>query len=170
MCYPYHRGPGGPFGRHGFGPGPFGQGRRGPRVPRGRLRTEILKLLAEGPKHGYELMNLITERSGGLWQPSPGSVYPTLQLLEDQGLVVGETDGDRRVYRLTEAGQEEASRLAEQPDEPLRGPMAGRIGPEVAQIMQALRTIALTGTSQQRETAQEALAELRRRLYQILAE
>jgi len=161
MCHGHHhRGPGGPFGGIRAGRG---------RAPRGRIRAEILTLLKEGPKHGYELMNLIAERSGGAWQPSPGSIYPTLQLLEDQGLVQSAEEGERRIYRLTPEGEQEAERLE---DEPAWGPggVGARMGPEVAQVMGALRTITFSGTQAQRDAATQALADLRRRLYQILAE
>jgi hypothetical protein len=104
---------GGPFGG-GFGPGfvfgpGFGFGPGGRRGPRGRgrgrrgdVRTAILALLAERPMHGYEMIQEIGERSNGLWQPSPGSVYPTLQLLVDEGLIVGtETEGSKKLFELT---------------------------------------------------------------------
>ena len=106
-------GPGGPGGRrgrrylrhheHGF-PGFLG---RGPRAGRGDVRAAILALLAEQPMHGYQIMRELGERSGGVWRPSPGSIYPTLQQLEDEELVRPETgDAGRRVFALTEAGQE----------------------------------------------------------------
>jgi len=114
-------------------------------------------------------MNLIAEQSGGAWQPSPGSIYPTLQLLEDQGLVASASEGDRRVYQLTDAGREEAERLQREPG-PHAGPAGARLGPEIAQVMGALRTIAMSGTPEQRDAAQSAIAEFRRTLYQILAQ
>ncbi|MGH2347192.1 MAG: PadR family transcriptional regulator, partial [Chloroflexota bacterium] len=89
-----HRRPGGPWGRGG-----------GPRVGRGDVRAAILLLLAERPLHGYQIIQEISERSGGLWRPSPGSVYPALQLLEDEGLVRAEQEAERRVFHLTDAGQ-----------------------------------------------------------------
>jgi len=90
-------------GRPPFGPGfgPFGFGGpffgRGPKVGRGDVRAAILVLLAEEPMHGYQVIQELAERSGGVWRPSPGSIYPTLQLLEDEGLIRGtEEDGKRR--------------------------------------------------------------------------
>src|SRR4029079_16731955 len=83
----------GPRGRRpGFGPGGFGPEfgpGRGPRGGRNRgdVRTAVLVLLAEQARHGYDLMRAIEERSGGIWSPSPGSIYPTLQALEDEGLI-----------------------------------------------------------------------------------
>src|SRR5207237_10477792 len=80
-------GPGGPFGRgHHFDPdGPGGPGRRF--FGRGDLKFALLELLRERPMHGYEMMKALEERSGGFYVPSPGSIYPTLQMLEDRGLV-----------------------------------------------------------------------------------
>ena len=99
------RGWGGDFGRHGgFGPR-FG---RGPRAGRGDVRAAILALLAEEPMHGYQIITELTERSRGVWRPSPGSVYPTLQVMEDQGLVTADKSEGRRVFTLTEAGRAEA--------------------------------------------------------------
>src|SRR5690242_5680234 len=94
--------PGFGFGPPGFGPG-FGKGRR---RRRGDVRYAILDALAERPMHGYEIMSWLEERSGGRWRPSPGSVYPTLQLLEDEGLVAGSDEGGRRVFALTDAGRQ----------------------------------------------------------------
>ena len=101
------------FGR-GFGPGGFGPGARGGRRGgqgrrgrRGDVRAAILVLLAERPMHGYEMIQEIAERSQDLWRPSPGSVYPTLQLLVDEGLIVGEeTEGSKKLFTLTDAGKE----------------------------------------------------------------
>jgi len=90
----------------GFGPGSpgsfFGQG---PRANRGDIRAAILALLAERPMHGYQIIQEITDRSGGVWAPSPGSVYPTLQHLEDEGLVTADTTEGKKVFSLTAAGQ-----------------------------------------------------------------
>src|SRR3954468_21394566 len=95
-----HRG-----GRHGFGPGwggpPFG---RGPRARRGDVRAALLVLLAEEPRNGYGLMQEIEQRSGGVWRPSPGSVYPALQQLEDEGLVRAIDEGGRKAFTLTDEG------------------------------------------------------------------
>src|SRR5919202_2223391 len=97
----HHRG----RGRGGWGPGfggpPFG---RGPRPRRGRVRAALLVLLAEEPRNGYGLMQEIEQRSGGAWRPSPGSVYPALQQLGDEGLVRSETRDGGNVFELTDAG------------------------------------------------------------------
>ena len=91
----------------------FAFGRRGRFFEAGEVRLAILSLLAEGPKHGYQLMKEMKERSGGVYSASAGSVYPTLQQLEDEGLIVAEMQGGRRVYSLTEEGRRE---LAKDPD------------------------------------------------------
>ncbi len=93
-------GPGGP-GPRGRGPG--GRGRRG--RARGDIRTAMLVLLAEQPRHGYDLMQAVDERTSGAWRPSPGSVYPILQALEDEGLIEVETVDGRKTASLTEAGR-----------------------------------------------------------------
>ena len=112
----------GPFFRHGyrqrqrgwgrgFGPewreawGPFGRGGPGRRVDRGDVKLLILSALRDGPKHGYEIMRAIEHRTGGTYAPSPGVVYPTLQMLEDLGHVVARAEGERKVYELTAAGR-----------------------------------------------------------------
>ena len=79
-----------------------------PRMGRGDVRTAILVSLAEEPMHGYQVIQAIETRSNGAWKPSPGSVYPTLQLLADEGLVSASEVGDRKIYTLTEAGREVA--------------------------------------------------------------
>jgi DNA-binding PadR family transcriptional regulator len=76
----------------------------------GELRLAILSLLSEGPKHGYQLMKEMQDRSGGAYRASAGSVYPTLQQLEDEGMVQAEMQSGRRVYRLTEEGRKELER------------------------------------------------------------
>src|SRR3954454_8000728 len=107
---------GGGFGGPGaFGRGPRGRGRGRSRARRGDVRLALLRLLAEEPRNGYQLMQAIEERSAGVWRPSPGSVYPTLAQLEDEGLVRSvEIEGVRR-FEITDAGREH---LAGRPDEP----------------------------------------------------
>ena len=73
----------------------------------GRLRLYLLKLLDEGPRHGYEIISLLEDRFMGLYAPSPGTVYPRLQRLEAEGLVTHSQEGGRKVYRITDAGREE---------------------------------------------------------------
>src|SRR6266576_1975130 len=104
--------------RHGCGPGPVGDFGGGPlggwgRGPRGRgrkarradIRTAALLLLAEEPRNGYQIMQEVEERSNGLWRPSPGSVYPALQQLEDEGLIRSEEIDGRKLFELTDEGR-----------------------------------------------------------------
>src|SRR3954469_10227879 len=115
-------GPGGPgFGPDfgpGFGPrgwhGRGGRGRRG----RGNVRAAVLALLAEEPRHGYSIMNELGERSGGLWRPSPGSVYPVLQQLQDEGLVTSTDQNGRKVFDLTDEGRRYVEEHADELHEP----------------------------------------------------
>src|SRR5687768_15394224 len=96
-----------PFFGPGFGRGPWGGGRgrgRGRRGRRGDVRTALLALLSERPMHGYEMIQELDERTGGIWRPSPGSVYPTLQMLEDEGLVASTQSEGRKLFTLTDEG------------------------------------------------------------------
>ena len=95
--------------RHGLGP----WGARGRFFGPGEVRLALLSLLAERPQHGYELMRGLEERSGGTYRASAGTIYPTLQQLEDEGLVLSETASGKRVYRVTEAGRAEVERESE---------------------------------------------------------
>ena len=80
----------------------------------GEARLALLSLVAEGPSHGYELMKKLEERSGGIYRASAGTVYPTLQQLEDEGLITSDLQEGRRVYRVTDAGRRELERLGEE--------------------------------------------------------
>ena len=160
-----------PFGGPGWGPH-----RRGPgRARRGDVRLALLRLLAEEPRNGYQLMQAIEERSGGLWRPSPGSVYPTLAQLEDEGLIRSvDAEGARR-FEITDAGREHLEGRGDEPDpwepaaEEANNPLA-ELGPLVIQIGKAVFQVASVGDQRQRDQAQELLAETRRGLYRILAE
>jgi DNA-binding PadR family transcriptional regulator len=163
------RGEPGSFG----GPGFLG---RGPRAGRGDVRVAILALLAEEPMHGYQIMRELAERSGGVWRPSPGSVYPTLQQLQDEGLVRGEeADGGRRLFRLTDEGRAaaEAGTGAGAPWEGIadEGDAAVLELRDLAhQVLAAARQVVHAGQESQLEQAKEVLRETRRRLYRILAD
>jgi DNA-binding PadR family transcriptional regulator len=156
----------------------FGAGRsRGPRARRGDVRAAILDVLAVEPMNGYQIIQQIAERSGGAWKPSPGSVYPTVQQLEDEGLVEGREGEGRRLLQLTEEGrryvEEHPDELAatwrafEEPTEE-EGP--GDLKPVIGQVMGAVWQVVVSGTQQQRAEAAEILAETRRKLYGLLAE
>ena len=158
---------------HGWGGGWGGGGRR--RVRRGDVRRAVLAALTDGPANGYEVMGRLEARSGGLWRPSPGSVYPTLQMLEDEGLVRGQSHEGTRVYELTEAGAGAAEAGAAEPGPPPwdRGDAEGRprgLRDAVAQVAVAARQVAGTGSAEQVDRAVEIVQRARKELYQLLAD
>ncbi|MEV4496909.1 PadR family transcriptional regulator [Micromonospora arborensis] len=164
----HERGHGGPWGGRGRG---RGRGRR-PNV-----RGAVLALLTERPMHGYEMIQEIDSRTGGAWRPSPGSIYPTLQLLEDEGVIVASTEesgGGRKRFTVTEVGQAEATEAAQTPPwaDVAQGTVSSwhDIRDSGAQAMNALRQVMMNGTDDQRERAAQVLDETRRKLYAILAE
>ena len=131
--------------------------------------------------NGYQIISAIAERTGGAWKPSPGSVYPTISQLEDEGLVEADDERGRRTLRLTDAGRAyvaDQRRRARRRLGALRGARsgAGRLGdfaalkPEIGQVMNAVWQIITTGTDQQRRDAIDVLVETRRKLYGLLAE
>jgi len=171
--------PGGPPGPHMFGPW-FGEpgmrGMRGPRARRGDVRAAALALLAEEPMNGYQIIQAIGERSDGVWRPSPGSVYPALQQLEDEGLVRAEAaDAGRRAYRLTEEGR---GYVEAHPDE-VRAPwevVAGAVGDAaidmrnlIGQVAMAAYQVVSAGTESQVGQARDVLTDARKALYRLLA-
>jgi DNA-binding PadR family transcriptional regulator len=136
----------------------------------------VLALLTERPMHGYEMIQEIDSRTGGAWRPSPGSIYPTLQLLEDEGAITAaaDSDGGRKRFTLTEQGREEANTAAQTPPWAEFGETTVNSWHDIrdagAQAMHALRQVMMTGTDDQRERAAQVLDETRRKLYAILAE
>ncbi|MFD4350637.1 PadR family transcriptional regulator [Streptomyces coelicoflavus] len=170
-------GPAGPFGP-GFGHGgPWGgRGRGGPRgrARRGDVRASILALLKDRPMHGYEMIQEIAERSGGAWKPSPGSVYPTLQLLEDEGLIASESEGGKKLFALTEAGRTAAEEGPEAPWEEASRGVDWEALNDVRQagfgLMEAFGQVWKTGSKEQREKALAVIGEARKKLYLILAD
>ncbi|HET6949069.1 MAG TPA: PadR family transcriptional regulator [Acidimicrobiales bacterium] len=181
---PTDRGPHGGRHRHEFGhwgppfpPPGFGRGRgrgRGRRGRRGDVRNALLALLAERPMHGYEMIQELAGRTGGIWRPSPGSVYPTLQMLEDEGLVIADSGGARKRYTLTDEGRTAAEPAAAKPpwaefadDDDVAA--AHDVRQAAAGIMNALAEVSMAGTDEQRARALEVLNETKRKLYAILA-
>jgi DNA-binding PadR family transcriptional regulator len=152
----------------------FDNSKVGTRMGRGDVRTAILALLLEAPMHGYQLIRAIEERTDGRWKPSAGSVYPTLQLLLDEGLVSAEMAQDRKTYSLTEAGEQVAAEAV------LQTPWAraaaaeesthGTVPKAGMELAQAAAQIARTGTAEQKQQAVELLDETRRKIYSILAQ
>ncbi len=164
------------FGQQGFGRAKKRKGFR-----HGDVRAAVLVLLAEQPMHGYQLIQEIAERSGDLWQPSPGSIYPVLQQLEDEGLVlIEQTEGGRKVANLTEAGRayvEEHWAELEAVWDALANNNVDESMQEMRnlfvtlkQIGAAAKQVAKVGTDGQLAEARKVLADTRRRLYLILAE
>jgi DNA-binding PadR family transcriptional regulator len=175
--------------RHGFGPGPFGDFGGGPfggwgRGPRGRgrkarrgdIRTAALLLLAEEPRNGYQIMQEVEERSDGVWRPSPGSVYPALAQLEDEGLIRTEELDGRKLFALTDAGRKLVEERGTERPAPWEQ-MSGDVTDEVVEIrrlvrdaMSAFVQVMRTGSPEQISKAAEVLAATRRDLYRILAD
>ena len=140
------------------------------------MRAAILALLGEQPMHGYQIIQELESRSNGLWRPSPGSIYPTLQLFEDEGLVsASEVDG-KRVFDLTAAGRErlaEAGPAGAKPWEAVARETPeelGRLREGIRALMHATHQVAHAGSPSQSARALEVLTEARRKIYAILAE
>lgn len=155
--------------RSSFGP------RSSTRMNRGDVRAGVLALLAESPMHGYQIIQEIEERSGGAWKPSPGSVYPTLQLLTDEGLITAETSNGRKTYSLTEAGREMVDADAERraPWESMGGHESSRasdLAKAGIELAQAAAQVGRTGSSDQVKRAVDVLQDARRQIYSILAQ
>ncbi|WP_336322489.1 PadR family transcriptional regulator [Streptomyces lavendofoliae] len=166
---------GGPFAGGPFGGGPFGGGRgRGGRARRGDVRASILALLKDRPMHGYEMIQEIAERSGGAWRPSPGSVYPTLQLLEDEGLITSRSEGGKKLFTLTDAGRTAAETVADAPWEGAGSGADREALHEVRQagfgLLEAFGQVWKTGDADQRQKALAVMNDARRKLYLILAD
>ena len=166
------RGPG-RRGRHGFGPPPWVRG-GGPRARRGDVRATALALLIERPMHGYEMIKEIEERTEGLWRPSAGSIYPTLALLEDEGLIRGEESEGKRRFALTDEGRQQAE--ARQGPLPWEEVTAGadpgeiRLREAFFALRAAILQVGTAGSEDQATRARELLDETRKRIYAILAE
>lgn len=167
----------GPVAFGGFGSWP-GEPKfhRTKRVRRGDVRAAALSLLAEEPRNGYQIIQGIAERSGGVWQPSPGSVYPALQQLEDEGLIQAETpEGGRRRYVLTSEGREYVDMHAEEVRAPWED-VASSVGSDAIELRNLIGQVAIAaiqvvkvGTGDQVVQAHKVLTDARRRLYALLA-
>jgi DNA-binding PadR family transcriptional regulator len=146
------------------------------RMGRGDVRTAVLLLLSEEPMHGYQIIHEIEERSGGAWKPSPGSVYPTLQLLTDEGYLQAEESNGRKTYSLTAAGRAEAEVVGEDGDAPWEAPSLRDSGRATAlpkagmELAQVTAHLGRTGTAEQVQRAVDVLDDARRKLYSILAQ
>ncbi len=147
-------------------------GRR--RAGRGDIRTAILRLLSEEPMHGYQIIHELAERSGGVWNPSAGSVYPTLQLLCDEGLVESEQAAGKKVYHLTDAGREAVAEFdgKRAPWEDAAEAVPGGSGYHQAagRLLQAVFQVGKTGSAAQWAAAAAVMDTARKQLYAVLAE
>jgi len=146
------------------------RGRHG-RAGRGDVRTAILKLLAEEPMHGYQLMQAVADRTSGGWRLSPGAVYPTIAQLEDEGLVQVSTEGGRKLVTLTDAGRAHVESLADVDPFAAFGGDGERVDLRgaIGELMGAAGQLARVGDPEQLAAAATVLADARRSLYLILA-
>jgi DNA-binding PadR family transcriptional regulator len=146
----------------------------GTRMGRGDVRAAVLALLAEAPMHGYQLIHEIEERSGGAWKPSPGSVYPTLQLLADEGLISAKESNGRKTYSLTDEGRAATDATADQKapweSQGVRDTHRASALPKAGiELGHAAAQVGRSGTPEQVTEAVDVLNEARRKLYAILA-
>lgn len=163
-------GPGGPGGGHRGGPH---GGRRGGRARRGDVRVALLLLIEGGPQNGYQLIQEIERRTDGLWKPSPGSVYPALQQLEDEGLVRAVEFEGKRAFELTDEGRTYVEGNRAELGDPFEAATGGvdenvmDLRGVLFQVGAAAMQVAAAGHT---DEAKKILAEARRSLYKILAE
>ena len=189
-----HHGRGRGFGGPGFGPGGAGFGPAGPGFPnhwgagsdgpgfgprgrraKGDIRAAILSLLAEGPSNGYGLIKAIAEKTEGAWRPSPGSVYPTLQQLVDEDLIVSRGEGRKTEFELTDEGR---AYVADHEDElqkawdatPTPTESARALFESIGKLMGVVGQFRHSASDEQRKAAIEKIDETRRALYLILAD
>jgi DNA-binding PadR family transcriptional regulator len=172
----HHGGPRGGFGGpFGFGPGggPRGRGRK---ARRGDIRTAALLLLSEEPRNGYQIMQEVEERSDGVWRPSPGSTYPALQQLEDEGLIRAQELDGRKLFQLTDAGREYVQKRGDDkpaPWEQMSGDVsdqAHELGRLIREVASAFSQVVKTGSEAQMGEARKVLTTTRKDLYRILAD
>lgn len=163
----------GPFWGHG-GHWMYRGGPGGPRARRGDTRAAALLLLADEPRNGYQLMQEIEERSDGVWRPSPGSIYPALQQLADEGLI----DAKGKLYEMTEAGRTYVETNREElgtpwdavKDKDSAGDGRTDAREQIGQTAMAFVQVMRVGNDEQRAQARTILVESRKKLYQILSE
>jgi DNA-binding PadR family transcriptional regulator len=159
--------------------GMHGGHRRGRRLRRGILKLVLLKLLAERERHGYDLMQIFAKRGWGA--PGPGSVYPVLNALEEEGLVTSRAEGDRRVYEITEKGRKHLeehfplgnffeSAFAEDEDDEASGEPRGELRDAAGRLMQAVAQLGATSKPETVERVRELLDRARREIYTLLAQ
>ncbi len=163
----------GPFGGFGSGGGPRGRGRK---ARRGDIRTAALLLLNEEPRNGYEIMQEVEERSDGVWRPSPGSVYPALAQLEDEGLIRSQELDSRKLFQLTDEGRAYVQQRGEDkpaPWEQMSGDVSNQaheLGKLMREVASAFVQVMKTGSEAQMGEARKILVAARKDLYRILAD
>jgi len=146
--------------------------RVGPRMGRGDVRVAILALLVEEPMHGYQIIQEIEKRSNGAWKPSAGSVYPTLQMLADEGLITAKEADGRKTYSLTKLGSEEAEASRPAPWETPSAKDAAKsmdLPKAGVKLAQAVGQVVRHGSPEQVDEAIVVIDDARRKLYTILA-
>ena len=169
-----HR-PGGPHSGED-GPRGFRGGPRGPRAKVGNLRLAILALLQEESRNGYSMIQETAQRSGGLWQPSPGSMYPALAGLEDEGLITVQPQDGKKTYALTELGLKYVQDNAEALKAPWASEQEGGRGNHIElrqalhALMGAVKQVAQAGSEAQIKEAASILNTARKGMYRLLAE
>ncbi len=171
---------GGPFGgpgeQFGFsGPRGFGGPRGRGKARRGDIRTAALLLLAEEPRNGYSIMQELEQRSDGVWRPSPGSVYPALSQLEDEGLIRSQEQDGRKLFAITDAGREVLAKRPGDATAPWEA-LLGGVSNDVQEVFGLMRQVGVAGfqlaqtaTEPQLAEAKKVLSEARKALYRILA-
>ncbi len=159
----------GPRGRGRWG-GERGGWAGGRRMRRGDIRTAVIVALRDEPANGYEVMRRLEEMSGGLWRPSPGSVYPHLQMLEDAGVVQSTEVNGSRTYTLTEAGRAEAEQAAMPSPGGEEGDQLRTLRLACGQLMSAAKQLSAAGEASQLERGIAVVQNARKELYQILGE
>jgi DNA-binding PadR family transcriptional regulator len=168
-----HRGS--PFGRGDeMFRGGFPRGRQ--RLRRGDVRAAVLVLLDESPRNGYQIIQELSERSNGAWRPSPGSVYPILQQLEDEGLVEIVSTDSGKTYNLTASGKalvEKDRATLGKPWETAAADVSDATSDlfgTLRQVVFSVRQVAMAGSDSQTQKAAAILADARRSIYRLLAE
>jgi DNA-binding PadR family transcriptional regulator len=165
--------PGGGFGRGG-GPGGFNprERRGGGRARRGDIQAALLALLIEEDMHGYQIIGELAERSGGAWRPGAGSVYPTLRILQEQGLITSHQDGSKRVFSITPAGRRMATAATDSaPWQHYREAEGarGQLRQAIESLVSALAQVEGTGTEAENAKAAEIVTAARKAVYLMLA-
>ena len=139
---------------------------------RGDVRVALLIALLDGPGHGYELIQTLETKAAGRWRPSPGSVYPALHLLSDQGFITSTEQDGKRVFEITESGRAEADRLVAAQGYPWEESRSehGDLRIAVRDLHLAAKQVGITGSPEAVVQATSIVTEARKALYRLLAE